>query len=258
MEDLEKARENGGNNDDTADKVGTRLRSGRVLGTREESVHRFKSAEEAKKALLNQNQNDRRKNVMSEENERLLLRGIEAVFERWTALTLAIQNEWGGQNSVLKARALVEETLEFLQKEKKNDSIEDFLFDCIAEDFNVQLEDESHEEVGKVLRQMREECAKGESFLVERVENQPLPREATQLRMAIAEADARNEGWKTGVDNDDEEMEDGESSGSSSGEDDGEGDDDGSVGDLAQGLQNMGGKNRKEKNKPDDDGWTVV
>ena len=39
---------------------------------------------------------------------------------------------------------------------KKDDSIEDFLYDCIAEDFNVQLEDESHEEVGKVLRAMFE------------------------------------------------------------------------------------------------------
>ena len=175
------------------------------------------------------------------------------MFERWTALTMAVVNEWGGFQSKEKAQSLREETLEFLLKDsnKKDDSIEDFLYDCIAEDFNVQLEDESHEEVGKVLRAMFEECGRGESSLVEKIEMQKLPKEAMELRDAVREADMRNEGFKmAGVD---EEMDDGDESESSSGEemdDEGEGD----AEELAAGLKEMG----KKKNEPDADGWTTV
>ena len=135
---------------------GTRLRSGRVLNNSDENVSSggFSSAAEAKAALLSSGgQASKKKITFTEENERLLSRGIQAVFERWTALTMAVVNEWGGFQSKEKAQSLREETLEFLLKDsnKKDDSIEDFLYDCIAEDFNVQLEDESHEEVGKVL-----------------------------------------------------------------------------------------------------------
>jgi len=149
---------------------------------------------------------------------------------------------------------LREDTLAFLvmkeSKKTSDDSIEEFLRDCMAEDFNVQLEDESHEEVGKVLREMHEECGRGESMLVERIEKQKLPKEAMQLRDAIKEADMRNEGWKmAGVD---EEMEDGDESESSSGEE--MDDEDGDAEELAAGLKGMG----KKKNEPDADGWTTV
>ena len=236
---------------------GTRLRSGRVLNNSDEknvSSGGFSSAAEAKAALLSSGgQASKKKSTFTEENERLLSRGIQAVFERWTALTMAVVNEWGGFQSKEKAQSLREETLEFLLKDsnKKDDSIEDFLYDCIAEDFNVQLEDESHEEVGKVLRAMFEECGRGESSLVEKIEMQKLPKEAMELRDAIREADMRNEGFKmAGVD---EEMDDGDESESSSGEemdDEGEGD----AEELAAGLKGMG----KKKNEPDADGWTTV
>lgn len=239
---------------------GTRLRSGRVLNNSDEknvSSGGFSSAAEAKAALLSSGGGgqgaSKKKSTFTEENERLLSRGIQAVFERWTALTMAVVNEWGGFQSKEKAQSLREETLEFLLKDsnKKDDSIEDFLYDCIAEDFNVQLEDESHEEVGKVLRAMFEECGRGESSLVEKIEMQKLPKEAMELRDAIREADMRNEGFKmAGVD---EEMDDGDESESSSGEemdDEGEGD----AEELAAGLKGMG----KKKNEPDADGWTTV
>ena len=237
---------------------GTSLRSGRVLHRDDENVSAggFSSAADAKAALLSSGgggQGASKKITFTEENERLLSRGIQAVFERWTALTMAVVNEWGGFQSKEKAQSLREETLEFLLKDsnKKDDSIEDFLYDCIAEDFNVQLEDESHEEVGKVLRAMFEECGRGESSLVEKIEMQKLPKEAMELRDAIREADMRNEGFKmAGVD---EEMDDGDESESSSGEemdDEGEGD----AEELAAGLKEMG----KKKNEPDADGWTTV
>jgi pre-rRNA-processing protein TSR2 len=232
----------------TANGGGTRLRSGRVLG----NAGGFTSAAEAKAALLSGGgaSSSSPRVIFSAENEQLLLRGITAVFERWAALTMAVVNEWGGYESKEKAESLRLETLDFLLKDSKKDSIEDFLYDCICEDFNVQLEDESHEEVGKVLRAMHEECGRGESSLVEKIEMQKLPKDALRFRDAIAEADMRNEGFKmAGVD---EEMDDGDESESSSDEemDDGGGD----AEELAAGLKGMG----KKKNEPDADGWTTV
>ena len=233
--------------DDAMTNNGTRLRSGRVLGGG------FQSAAEAKAALLG-GAEGRGRVAFTRDTEALLLRGITAVFDRWTALTMAVANEWGGHESSQKATRLREDTLAFLvmkeSKKTSDDSIEEFLRDCMAEDFNVQLEDESHEEVGKMLREMHEECGRGESTLVERIEKQKLPKEAMQLRDAIKEADMRNEGWKmAGVD---EEMEDGDESESSSGEE--MDDEDGEAEELAAGLKGMG----KKKNEPDADGWTTV
>ena len=181
--------------------------------------------------------------AFTRDTEALLLRGITAVFDRWTALTMAVANEWGGHESAQKAARLREDTLAFLvmkeSKKTSDDSIEEFLRDCMAEDFNVQLEDESHEEVGKVLREMRG-MREGESMLVERIEKQKLPKEAMQLRDAIKEADMRNEGWKmAGVD---EEMEDGDESESSSGEE--MDDEDGDAEELAAGLRKEWGRRR--------------
>ena len=75
-----------------------------------------------------------------------------------------------------KAQSLREETLEFLLKDSTRKMIQSrFFTDCIAEDFNVQLEDESHEEVGKVLRAMFEECERRVEFS-EKIEMQKLSR----------------------------------------------------------------------------------
>ena len=74
---------------------GTRLRSGRVLNNSDEknvSSGGFSSAAEAKAALLSSGgQASKKKSTFTEENERLLSRGIQAVFERWTALTMAVE-----------------------------------------------------------------------------------------------------------------------------------------------------------------------
>lgn len=40
------------------------------------------------------------------------------IFERWTALNLAVENEWGGQDSKQKAQALFAETLQWFYRKK--------------------------------------------------------------------------------------------------------------------------------------------
>lgn len=44
--------------------------------------------------------------------------GIKLLFRRWTALTLAVENQWGGVNSADKANYLVEDTIEWFRLNK--------------------------------------------------------------------------------------------------------------------------------------------
>lgn len=44
--------------------------------------------------------------------------GCKVLFERWTALNLAVENEWGGQDSRQKAQALFAETLQWFFRKK--------------------------------------------------------------------------------------------------------------------------------------------
>lgn len=44
--------------------------------------------------------------------------GATLVFRRWTALNLAIENQWGGSSSVEKADTIWAETMEWFYKHK--------------------------------------------------------------------------------------------------------------------------------------------
>ncbi len=44
--------------------------------------------------------------------------GVKHLFRRWTALNLAVENQWGGANSAEKANWLVEDTIEWFRINK--------------------------------------------------------------------------------------------------------------------------------------------
>lgn len=48
----------------------------------------------------------------------LFQEGVTLLFQRWTALQLAVQNEWGGSSSKEKAQALLEEVIEWFYSSK--------------------------------------------------------------------------------------------------------------------------------------------
>lgn len=55
---------------------------------------------------------------MPEEFKKSFEEGCSLIFMRWTALQLAIHNEWGGSESKAKAKALFDEVLEWFYTTK--------------------------------------------------------------------------------------------------------------------------------------------
>lgn len=44
--------------------------------------------------------------------------GCTFIFQRWTALNLAVENEWGGSDSRQKAQALFDDTLQWFYRHR--------------------------------------------------------------------------------------------------------------------------------------------
>lgn len=56
--------------------------------------------------------------ILKPEHRPAFEEGVRQIFIRWTALCLAIENEWGGANSREKASQLVEEITEWFYRKK--------------------------------------------------------------------------------------------------------------------------------------------
>ena len=74
---------------------------------------------------------------------------VKVVFESWTSLRLAIENNWGGGDSIQKATAFLEEVIQMFKARRSVDPIDlqDFLDSRMDEDFSTELEDNSQKEV---------------------------------------------------------------------------------------------------------------
>ena len=182
------------------------------------------------------------------------------MFDRWTAIQLAVVNAWGGAESERKVNEAEEEIAAWFASRKRKDELEleDLLIEILGDDFNVSCEDGSPREVAKALWAMHEQCAEGTYDFVAQIESTPLPREAIE-RSKLIEEDRR---WTMNGGGD---MDTGDSS--SDGEDDNmeEVDADGLADQLggAFGVRDEGDDTadvsaRRGKNEPDDDGWCTV
>eukprot|EP00903_Cladosiphon_okamuranus_P012918 g12061.t1 len=88
--------------------------------------------------------------------------GVKAALNQWTALRLAVENNWGGGDSERKA-ALLEEGLMNLFKTKKEiykDEVEDFLADFLDDSFSTYAEDDSPAQVAAMLVEMFAQCGR--------------------------------------------------------------------------------------------------
>ncbi|XP_075516034.1 uncharacterized protein LOC142550875 isoform X2 [Primulina tabacum] len=96
-----------------------------------------------------------------------LKQGIVAVEKRvsdllvgWSALQMAVQNEWGGRNSGLKSKKLGSDILFWLfhsQELLEVEELENLLHERLLLSFNTEIEDGSIEEVAEQLMLLREE-----------------------------------------------------------------------------------------------------
>ncbi|XP_045817247.1 pre-rRNA-processing protein TSR2 homolog [Trifolium pratense] len=97
--------------------------------------------------------------------------GIALVFSRWSALRLAVENEWGGRNSHIKAQQFAADIFSWFTQSRDPLYIDDLetLLEEGALEFNLGIEDGSVEEVAEELMIMHEECLAGNFGSVERL-----------------------------------------------------------------------------------------
>eukprot|EP00775_Hariotina_reticulata_P011319 gene11319-11469_t len=81
--------------------------------------------------------------------------GVGLIFSQWTALVLAVENQWGGSDSEKKADYFIEDVLEWFYRKKEHhaDELEMELMDTLLEEFTVEAEDGSPAQVVAVMCQ---------------------------------------------------------------------------------------------------------
>lgn len=124
--------------------------------------------------------------------------GCYLVFMKWTALQLAIENEWGGPSSREKAQQLLEDVIDWFYTAKGKDypnavtrllillhvtvlsqrshpadleicDLEELLDEAIQVDFSVQAEDDSPYQVARSLVNMHNQVANGDMSYVDQL-----------------------------------------------------------------------------------------
>ena len=151
---------------------------------------------------------------MPPQNKPQFEEGVNLLFQRWTALQLAVANEWGGSSSKEKGQQLLDEVIQWFYTSKgqhktrleaayfylhqQNQSLktnpygifladhdqtdlEVVLDEALQIDFNVQAEDDSPYQVARSLVNMHHRVAQGDfSYLESLRQQQPASAAACQ------------------------------------------------------------------------------
>lgn len=102
-------------------------------------------------------------------NKLNFIEGVDLIFNDWTALNLAIQMEFAGEDTLEKARWLRKVIVDHFDAEGKNvepEDLEDILLDIMAREFYINLEDFSEREISRLLFDLFRECIRGEVKLL--------------------------------------------------------------------------------------------
>ncbi|XP_062104995.1 uncharacterized protein LOC133816627 [Humulus lupulus] len=95
--------------------------------------------------------------------------GIAAVLLRWNGLQMAVNNHWGGPNSLQKSHKLASDIFSCFSQAKALlyvEDVENLLHESLLLSFNTDIEDGSIEEVAEQLMVLHEECSH-QSFMQE-------------------------------------------------------------------------------------------
>ncbi|XP_030928378.1 pre-rRNA-processing protein TSR2 homolog [Quercus lobata] len=119
--------------------------------------------------------------ALSAESLPIFKEGIGLVFSRWSALQMAVENEWGGRDSRLKADQIGSDIVYWFTQSKEPLYMDDL--EAILEEglltLNTEVDDGSIEEVAYKLMVMHEECLEGKFQAIESL------REANQNKAAV-------------------------------------------------------------------------
>ncbi|KAH9754352.1 pre-rrna-processing protein tsr2 [Citrus sinensis] len=117
---------------------------------------------------------------LSPESTPLFSEGISLVLSRWSALQMAIENEWGGRGSRALAEQLGSDIFAWFTQSKENILDEGML------SLNAMIEDGSIEEVAERLMVMHEECLEGNyESIIKLRETRPQAVAGSHIRQSV-------------------------------------------------------------------------
>ncbi|KAF9605591.1 hypothetical protein IFM89_017934 [Coptis chinensis] len=109
---------------------------------------------------------------LKSESLSMFAEGISLALTQWNALQMAIQNEWGGRDSLQKSENLAADILSWFSQPKvalSIDDLEHLLDEHMMLSFNTDTEDGSIEEVAEELMTMHEDCLHGHYESIEKL-----------------------------------------------------------------------------------------
>ncbi|KAK4654619.1 rRNA accumulation-related protein [Podospora pseudocomata] len=154
-------------------------------------------------------------------------RGISLLLNLWPALTLAVQNNWGGPDSSDKRDWFAGAVSELFpplttstststssspaapSEEPDAEYIEEFLLNVMLDEFEVNVDDDSAFEVAESIIRIRKDCLKGKFDEVEQLGRRYTEKKGSKVVFAKGEDQEEEGEWDTDDDEEeDEDMED--------------------------------------------------
>ncbi|GJP34672.1 hypothetical protein CLOM_g19085 [Closterium sp. NIES-68] len=139
--------------------------------------------------------------------------GVRLVFARWTALQLAVENQWGGGRSAEKAQLLQADLVHFCYSKRGAvypDEVEEWLDEATVKDFNMEVEDGSLREVADKVVEVFKSCQDGSFTVVQQLQAAEAAAAAKGRHSALQQSKAANRNADSDDSDDDvEEVENG-------------------------------------------------
>ncbi|KAL4560625.1 hypothetical protein LXL04_032778 [Taraxacum kok-saghyz] len=116
-----------------------------------------------------------------------LREGIDLLLGRWSALQMAVQNEWGGRDTRQKAQQLSVDIYQWLIRPSETLYVDDLenLLDDFMLSLNTEIDDGSIEEIADNLMIVHEECLEGNFASIERLRQSAPQIAADSHRMQV-------------------------------------------------------------------------
>lgn len=151
-------------------------------------------------------------------NKLNFIEGVNLIFDNWTALTLAVQMDFGGEDTQEKAvwfRKVIVDHFDAEGKKVEPEDLEDILLDVMSREFHVTLEDFSEREIAKLLFDLFRECIRGEVALLNQLRLKAEKRKAARGEVLaqsqgvdqVEEVDEENCEFSDEAEDSDEDME---------------------------------------------------
>ncbi|CAI5468011.1 unnamed protein product [Closterium sp. Yama58-4] len=121
--------------------------------------------------------------------------GVRLVFARWTALQLAVENQWGGGRSAEKAQHMQADLVHFCYSKRGavySDELEEWLDEATVKDFSMEVEDGSLREVADKIVEVFKACRDGNFTLVQQLQEAEAAAAAKGRRAALQQSRAAN------------------------------------------------------------------